>query len=104
MNTSDSVDGKLRPSWCEFRIPFVVYEWGVKWLVFKPDVLDSDQPYIDGPYCPKCDKKLEEQTEGHLFKKNLWLCPKCKEKYAKPKDNLKEQVKKTFNQNSISFR
>ena len=86
----------MRPSWIEFRIPFVVIDYGVKWQLFEPEVFDSWQPWADGPYCPKCDRELEEKNEGIIFKRNLWTCPTCKEKYDKPKGDLKDQVEKNF--------
>ncbi len=52
----------MRPSWIEFRIPFVVIDYGVKWQLYEPDSFDSNQPWADGPYCPKCDMNLEERT------------------------------------------
>ena len=86
----------MRPSWIEFRIPFVVIDYGFKWQVYEPEVFDSSQPWADGPYCPKCDRQLEERKEGLFFKKSLWTCPTCKENYDKPKGNLKDQVEKKF--------
>ena len=86
----------MRPSWIEFRIPFVVIEYGVKWRVYEPEVFDSSQPWADGPYCPKCDRELEEKNEGLIFKRNLWTCQTCKENYHKPKGDFKDQVEKNF--------
>ena len=31
----------MRPSWIEFRIPFVGIDYGVKWQLYEPEVLDS---------------------------------------------------------------
>ena len=56
----------MRPSWIEFRIPFVVIDYGVKWQLYEPEVFDSSQPWADGPYCPKCDMELEEKTLDRL--------------------------------------
>jgi ribosomal protein L37AE/L43A len=86
----------MRPSWIEFRIPFVVINYGVKWQVYEPEVFDASQPWADGPYCPKCDGQLEEKNEGLFFKKSLWNCPTCKENYDKPKGDSKDQVEKNF--------
>jgi len=86
----------MRPSWIEFRIPFFVIDYGVKWQLYEPEVFDSSQPWADGPYCPKCDRELEEKNEGFIFKRNLWTCQTCKEKYHKPKGDFKDQVEKNF--------
>ena len=86
----------MRPSWIEFRIPFVGIDYGVKWQLYEPEVFDSSQPWADGPYCPKCDRELEEKNEGLIFKRNLWTCQTCKENYHKPKGDFKDQVEKNF--------
>jgi ribosomal protein L37AE/L43A len=88
----------MRPSWIEFRVPFVVIDFGVKWHIYEPEVFVSSQPWADGPYCPKCDGELEEKNKGHIFKRNLWTCLKCKENYDKPKGDLKDQVEKNFSE------
>ena len=86
----------MRPSWIEFRIPFDVIDYGVKWKLYEPDLFDSNQPWADGPYCPKCDTELEEKNKGHIFKRNLWTCLTCNENYDKPKGDLKDLVEKKF--------
>jgi len=86
----------MRPSWIEFRIPFVVIDYGVKWKLYEPDLFDSNQPWADGPYCPECDRELEEKNKGYIFKRNLWTCLTCKENYDKPKGDLKDLVEKKF--------
>jgi hypothetical protein len=88
----------MRPSWIEFRVPFVVIDFGVKWHIYEPEVFVSSQPWADGPYCPKFDGELEEKNKGHIFKRILWTCLKCKENYDKPKGELKDLVEKNFSE------
>ena len=86
----------MKPSWIEFRVPFVVIDFGVKWQIYEPEVFVSSSPWVDGPYCPKCDEELVEKNRGLIFKKNLWTCQKCEKDYDKPKGDLKDQVEKNF--------
>jgi hypothetical protein len=86
----------MRPSWIEFRVPFVIIYFGVKWFVYEPEIFIASQPWIDGPYYPNCDSELEEKKEGLFLKRDLWACQLCKENYDKPKGNLKNQVEKKF--------
>ena len=67
----------MKPSWIEFRVPFVVIDFGVKWQIYEPEVFVSSSPWVDGPYCPKCDEELVGKNRGLIFKKNLWTCRKC---------------------------
>jgi ribosomal protein L37AE/L43A len=87
---------RMRPSWTEFRVPFEVIAFGVKWQLYEPEVFVSIQPWAEGPYCPKCDMELEEKNKGHIFIRNLWICPECKENFDRPKGDLKDQVEKNF--------
>ena len=86
----------MRPSWIEFRVPFETTYFGVKWRIYEPEVLSFNQPWIDGPYCPKCDEELEEINKGIVFKKDLWTCKKCIIDYERPKGDLKNQVIRNF--------
>ena len=86
----------VRPSWIEFRVPFTVIDYGVKWQLYEPEVFVSAQPWAEGPFCPKCESKLVEKNKGHIIKRNLWTCPTCKINYDKPKGDLKDQVEKNF--------
>lgn len=86
----------MRPSWIEFRVPFIVVKFGVKWHVYEPDTFVSSKPWVDGPYCPKCGIELEDKNEGLIFKKNLWICHFCKKDFFRPKGDLKDQIEKNF--------
>ena len=87
---------RMKPSWIENRIPFIVIDYGVKWQLYEPEIFDSNQPWADGPYCPNCDRELEEKIKGFILKRDLWTCPICKENYDKPNGDTKDQVEKKF--------
>ncbi|MBT8172158.1 hypothetical protein KJN74_04745, partial [Candidatus Bathyarchaeota archaeon] len=66
---------------------------------YEPEVFSFNQRWIEGPYCPKCNKKLEEKNKGIIFKKKFWTCNLCNIIYEKPKGDLKTHVEKNFSKN-----
>ena len=52
--------------------------------------------WVEGPFCPKCKRELDEIKTGPLRKKPAWVCPNCKKEYEKPRGNPIEEVRKDF--------
>jgi len=84
-----------RPSTIDVQRPYFGNDYGVKWRLYEPDLLDR-RPWADGPFCPKCDRELEEETRGRIFKQEVWKCPICEKEYIKPKGDVKDMVEKNF--------
>ena len=87
--------GRSRPFSARYRNPIIGYDFGVKWRLYEPEPMEK-QPWADGPYCPKCDRDLEEVVKGRLRKRQYWNCPLCNQDYERPKGNVKNQVEKNF--------
>lgn len=88
---------RRRPSSIDMLNPRIRHDFGVNWRVYPPSPLERDRrPWADGPYCPNCDRELEEETEGRIFKKSVWACPTCNREYDRPKGEVKEAVEKNF--------
>jgi hypothetical protein len=83
------------PAFAGLTHPYIGNDYGVKWHLFVPDLLDQ-QPWADGPYCPKRDRELEEKTKGRISKKEAWICPMCDGEYPKPKGDVKDMAEKNF--------
>lgn len=89
--------GRRRPLTLDAYRYTVGHDFGVKWHLYPPELLSmNNQPWADGPYCPKCDRELEEETKGHIFKSEVWKCPLCGREYPKPKGDVKEMAEKNF--------
>lgn len=88
---------RRRPSSLSIYRPYIGNDFGVKWQVYPPERPSRDrQPWADGPYCPKCDRELEEETKGRIFKQLIWRCPLCDKEYPRPKGDVKDMVEKNF--------
>jgi NADPH:quinone reductase-like Zn-dependent oxidoreductase len=75
--------------------------YGVGWIRYKPDVAArlvgiNLKPWIDGPYCPVCERELENEVRGKVRKNEVWYCPRCKKDYEKPNGYIKDMVEKEF--------
>jgi ribosomal protein L37AE/L43A len=75
--------------------------YGLNWIVYKPDAAArlagiNLKPWADGPYCPVCDRKLENEVRGKVRKNEVWYCPHCKKDYEKSIRDVKEMVEKEF--------
>lgn len=75
--------------------------YGVGWIVYKPDAAArlvgiNLKPWAGGPYCPMCERELENEDRGKVRKKEVWYCPHCKKDYEKPNGDLKDMVEKEF--------
>lgn len=89
--------GKTRPSSLSSRDSYDTTYYDVKWRLYPPRPLSRDpETWVEGPYCPKCKRELEETTTGTLRKKPVWICPNCEQEYERPKGSLKEEVRKDF--------
>ena len=91
--------GKIRrrPASASLYKPYTGKDFGVKWLLYPPEPLSKNlQPWADGPYCPKCDRELEEETIGRFRKQTVWICPICGREYPMPKGDAKDIVEKNF--------
>jgi ribosomal protein L37AE/L43A len=71
--------------------------FGVRWYFYKPDVLNRRRGvWVEGPYCPECERELETEVRGKLRKKEVWYCPSCEKDYLKPDGNAKKMALKDF--------
>jgi ribosomal protein L37AE/L43A len=74
-----------------------VKHFDVRWEVYLPEPLSFDRrPWADGPYCPKCNRELEEERVGRFIKRDIWFCPHCNEEFPRPKIDAKDAVEKEF--------
>jgi ribosomal protein L37AE/L43A len=88
---------KMRPASLNSRDSYEETNYGVKWHLYAPEPLSRDrEAWVEGPYCPKCKRELEESTTGTIRKKPVWICPNCETEYERPKGNAKEEVRKDF--------
>jgi ribosomal protein L37AE/L43A len=88
---------KMRPASLSSRDSYEETYYDVKWHLYAPEPLSRDQEaWVEGPYCPKCRRELEEATTGTLRKKPVWVCPTCNKEYERPKGDPKEEVRKDF--------
>jgi ribosomal protein L37AE/L43A len=91
------VKNRRRPLTIDVYRHYASNDYGVKWHLYPPEPLSRDkQPWADGPYCPKCDRELETETKGHIFKQEVWKCPICDTEYPKPNGDVKDIVEKNF--------
>jgi len=90
--------GRRKPTHTFMRNPVKGEIFGVIWHLFPPDVFHYDQqPWADGPYCPKDMRELDEKTKGRwMFKKLIWECPLCGAEYPRPEGDVKDRVEKDF--------
>ena len=77
------------------RRPALWDDYGVRWRLFELQLLERE-PWADGPFCPKDDRELDEEIEGHILKREVWKCPICGTEYSKPKGDVKEMVENNF--------
>jgi len=88
---------KSRPTSLKTRDYYETKHYGVLWREYPPTAKSHDQEaWIEGPYCPKCKRDLEETTTGTLRKNPVWVCTDCEKEYERPKGNPKEEVRKNF--------
>ena len=86
-----------RPSSLSTRDSYDETYYDVRWRVYPPASRSGNRrAWVEGPYCPKCKRELEETTTGTLRKKPVWVCPDCETEYERPKGDAKEEVRKDF--------
>lgn len=91
------VQRRRRPLHADYKTPAIGNVFGVKWRLFPPEPLSGDrQPWAEGPYCPECDRELEEKIKGRIFKQRIWRCLMCGREYPRPKGDVKDMVEKDF--------
>jgi ribosomal protein L37AE/L43A len=88
---------KSRPTSLKTRDYYETKHYDVLWREYPPTAKSHDQEaWIEGPYCPKCKRELEEATTGTLRKKPVWVCSNCEKEYERPKGDPKEEIRKDF--------
>jgi hypothetical protein len=89
--------GRRRPSSLSQHNSYETTFYDVRWRVYPPRPLSRDhEAWVEGPYCPRCKRELEESTTGTLRKKPVWVCPNCETEFERPKGDAKEEVRKDF--------
>jgi ribosomal protein L37AE/L43A len=89
--------GRRRPSSLSTHNSYETTIHDVRWRVYPPRPLSGyHEAWVEGPYCPKCKRELEEATTGALRKKPIWSCLNCHLEYKRPKGDPKEEVRKDF--------